>query len=109
MYGKDFYNRVSVQQICGFFRYGSEWDPEEAGTLEEREKKHDYAFFAAVDQFREDVLAADWSHTTREQRNTQSDNLCDGIVKELAALEAIHFEAGFRAGVLLTKTCRGGL
>ena len=40
MYGKQFFDRLSWQQVCEFLQYGWEGDVEE-GTLEERYQSHD--------------------------------------------------------------------
>ena len=107
MYDADFFSRIGIQQICEFFRHGDEWDPTEPGTLEERFQRHDQGFLKALETYRDEILKTAWAELSQPEKEGVTESLYGPILDEAFALEAIHFEAGFRAGVLLTKPCRG--
>lgn len=106
MYGKDFFDRVSWQQICEFLRYGCEGTIE-AGTLMERDRLHDHAFCRALEQYWRDILATDWTAFPGEQAVVQAEKLSEPVAIELAALEEISFQAGFLAGMQLGREPEG--
>ena len=102
MYGQDFWERVSWQQVCEFLRYGSE-DKTEAGSLQERDALHERAFFQAVDQFWRDILATDWSSLPGVKADFKIEDLSESIMDEMAALKRLSFEAGFLAGLKMGR------
>lgn len=102
MYGNDFFARVSWQQVCEFLRYGCEGTTE-AGTLKERNKLHDRAFYRALEQYWRDILATDWTSFPGAKAEIQAEKLSQPVVTELVALEEIAFQAGFLAGLQMGR------
>ena len=102
MYGKDFFDRVSWQQICEFLRCGIDGTTE-TGTLDERDRLHEHAFFTALEQYWRDILATDWTNFPGAKGEIQAEKLSQPIVSELIALETVSFQAGFLAGLQLGR------
>lgn len=105
MYGKDFFERADWQHICEFLRYG-ETNPTEHGTLEERSKKHQHALLLALEQYRKDVLATDWTGRSEWNQTTLSETLSGPLLDEVFAIEELSFQAGLSAGFLLACKMR---
>ena len=109
MYGEDFFNRTNWQQICDFLRYGSEtMQPPEAGTLEERAKRHEAAFIAAMKSYRTAVVSTNWAAVPADRQVFEDEKLSMSVFHELASIEELAFEAGFSAGLRLAgeSPCR---
>lgn len=104
MCGKEFFDRVGVQQFCDFLRFGQEWGPTEPGTLQERYQKHSKAFCHAVEQYRKDLLAEDWTGLSAFQQEVRAEELSGPILDGLVGIETVTFEAGFLAGYKLSHS-----
>ena len=102
MYGKEFFDRLSWQQVCSFLQHGYDNDPE-PGTLEERDKLHERAFFRALEQYWRDILTTDWTSYPGTKGEVQAEKLSQPIVDELVSLEAVAFQAGFLAGMQIGR------
>lgn len=102
MYGKQFFDRLSWQQVCEFLRYGCEGNTEE-GSLKERDRHHERAFFAALEQYWRDIRATDWTTFPGIKADLQAEKLSQPIVDELVYLETIAFQAGFLAGLQMGR------
>lgn len=101
MYGKDFFDRANIQQICEFLRYG-ELVTMEQGDLEARYRIHEKKLLQGLRQYRKDGLDADWTNFSESKLLFQEETLYQDILDEISALETITFEAGFLAGCKLS-------
>ena len=101
MYGKDFFDRANIQQICEFLRYGELVEMEQ-GDLEARYRIHENNLIQGLRQYRKDILEADWSGPSEASLLVQEEALYQEILTEISALETITFEAGFLAGCKLS-------
>lgn len=86
MYGKDFWERVNLQQLCSFLVDGEGLTETDTGTLEERYRRR-------VKTYREAV-----------QRAASNDREAEDIHFAAGGLEAISFEAGFLVGLRIGMT-----
>ena len=102
MYGQDFWERVSWQQICEFLRYGCE-DKPEAGSLQKRDDLHEKAFFRALEKYWKDILSTNWTEFPGIKAEMKIEELSEAVVDELSALKSIAFQAGFLAGLQLGR------
>lgn len=103
MYGKDFFDRANIQQICEFLRYG-ELVKMEQGDLEARYRIHEKNLLQGLRQYRKDVLDADWTNFSESKLLFQEEALYQDILDEISALETVTFEAGFLAGYKLSHS-----
>lgn len=103
MYGKDCFDRANIQQICEFLRYG-ELVTMEPGDLETRYRIHEKELLQGLQQYRKDVLAADWTDLPESTLLLQEEALYQDILDEMSALETVTFEAGFLAGYKFSQS-----
>lgn len=102
MYGKQFFDRLSWQQVCEFLWYGCEGNTEE-GSLKERDNLHEKAFFQALEKYWKDILSTNWSDFPGIKAEMKIEELSEAVVDELSALKSIEFQAGFAAGLQLDR------
>ncbi len=102
MYGKQFFDRLSWQQVCEFLRYGWEVQTEE-GTLEERHRIHDHALIELLHTYRDNILAVDWRPLDENKTYIATESLYQDLLREIDARDAITFQAGFLAGMQMGK------
>lgn len=102
MYGKQFFDRLSWQQVCEFLQYGWEGDVEE-GTLEERYQAHDLALIELLHTYRKDILSVDWRPLDENKTYIATESLYQDLLCEIGARESLSFQAGFLAGLQLDR------
>lgn len=102
MYGKQFFDRLSWQQVCEFLQYGWEGDVEE-GTLEERYQSHDLTLIELLHTYRKDILAVDWRPLDGKKTYIATESLYQDLLCEIGARESLSFQAGFAAGLQLDR------
>jgi len=102
MYGKQFFDRLSWQQICEFLREGYEGCTEE-GTLEERFRTHDHALIELFHAYRKDILSVDWRPLDENRAYIATESLYQDLLCEIDARDALTFQAGFLAGLQLGR------
>lgn len=96
MYDQDFFDRITIDSICGYLRSGSESLPR-SGTLSERARQRDRAYQAALLRFRGAVRATEWP-SDPVACDLMTDDLCHELNAVLADGVAVDFAAGFLAG-----------
>lgn len=109
MYGADFWDRATFQQLCEFMRTGAERFTHEEGTAEERHKRYSKAYSAGMRSFREKVLAYDWdSCRNSHDKDMATDDLWIDALSASGDLNELAFEVGFRAGLLVGRELYSG-
>lgn len=105
MYGKEFKERIGIQQLCDFLRTGAETCTVDSGTLDERADKYFDMLLKELERYRKRVLETDWeSFPSQERLEMKVEELFNDILSAVWGIEAVGFEAGFTAGIQLGWT-----
>jgi hypothetical protein len=102
MYGKDFWERVNLQQMRAFFQHGAENTEIESGDFEERYQYYAKAFTEGLHQYRSLVLSTDWNSLRDENaRKMKDEDLYAQAFAFQGELEDLSFEVGIAVGFRL--------
>lgn len=102
MYGKEFWERVSWQQMRAFFQHGTENTTIERGDFERRYQYYAKAFTEELHRYRNLVLSTDWNALTDETaRRIKGEDLYAQAFAFQGELEDLSFEVGMAVGFRL--------
>ena len=101
---KNYKNRLNLQSICNYLRYGEEPMKIDDYTYEEREKNISRALIDSLQIFRDKVISYDWSaiNDDAENRMEITEEMWHEVMDAISDLCAFEYETGFRAGLTIS-------
>ena len=106
MYNEPEYKeKLNLQSICEYLRYGELPSKLKEGTLEERERRIYKAIPQSLALFRDRVIETDWTKVGNDPdtRMAISEDLWHEVMDAIADLSSFEYEMGFRAGIAITS------
>jgi len=104
MYGKDFYERLNIQQICNFILNGVELCEYKYGSHEERRHINEKRLTKSLYNYRDKILSFNWDEIENSKKDMKTEDLFQEVILAHADLKDLSFEVGFVAGMLLFKS-----
>ena len=105
MYNEPEYKeKLNLQSICEYLRYGELPSKLKAGTLEERERRIYKAIPQSLVLFRDRVIKNDWSTvgSDPDSRMNVTEDFWHEVMDAIADLSSFEYEMGFRAALAIS-------
>ena len=101
---KDYKNRLNLQSICNYLRYGEAPMKIDDCTLKEREKNISKALINALEIFRDRTISYNWStiKDDADSRMEVTEDMWHEVMDAISDLSAFEYETGFRAGLTIS-------